>query len=368
MKIICSKSQLLSGVNIVSKAVSGKTTMEILQCILIETNTDHIKMTANDTELGIETIIEGDIVRPGHIALEARLFSDIIRKLPDQEVIIETEENGNTHIYCEQMKCNIMGRKGDDFSYLPEIEKDHKISISQFDLKEIIRQTIFSISNNENNRLMTGELIKIKDNRLSVTALDGHRISIRNINLSDSYDQSEIIVPGKTLSEITKIIPGEAEDVVNLFITDKHILFEFDKTRVLSRLLEGKFYNISHMVSNDYETRVTINKMDFLRCLDRSTLFIKESEKKPIILRIQDDQMELRIASEIGSMNDQLPIRKEGKNLTIGLNPRFMVDALRAIDEEEISLYMINEVAPCIMKDEDNTYMYLILPIAIPNY
>ena len=368
MKIICLKSQLLSGVNIVSKAVSGKTTMEILQCILIETNTDNIKMTANDTELGIETIIEGDIVRPGHIALEARLFSDIIRKLPDQEVIIETEENGNTHIYCEQMKCSIMGRKGDDFSYLPEIEKDHKISISQFDLKEIIRQTIFSISNNENNRLMTGELIKIKDNRLSVTALDGHRISIRNINLSDSYDQSEIIVPGKTLSEITKIIPGEAEDVVNLFITDKHILFEFDKTRVLSRLLEGKFYNISHMVSNDYETRVTINKMDFLRCLDRSTLFIKESEKKPIILRIQDDQMELRIASEIGSMNDQLPIRKEGKNLTIGLNPRFMVDALRAIDEEEISLYMINEVAPCIMKDEDNTYMYLILPIAIPNY
>lgn len=368
MKIICSRSQLLSGVNIVSKAVSGKTTMDILQCILVETESDHIKLTANDTELGIETIIEGEIIQPGHIALEAKIFSEIIKKLPDNEVIIETDDNGKTHIRCEQMHCSIAGKKGDDFSYLPEINRDTKVTVSQFDFKEIIRQTIFSISNNENNRLMTGELIRIHDNRLSVTSLDGHRISIRNIELSDSYPDKEIIVPGKSLSEVSKILPGEAKDSVNLYITDKHILFEFDNTKVVSRLLEGKFYNISQMLSNDYETRILVNKMDLLRCLDRSTLFIRESDKKPIILNINENNMELRIASEIGSMKDEISLKKEGKNLIIGFNPRFLVDALRVIDEEEISIYLINDVAPCIIKDENNSYLYLILPIAIPNY
>ncbi len=367
MKIICSKSQLLGGVNIVSKAVSGKTTMDILQCILVETGSDGIKLTANDTELGIETMIEGEIVQSGHIALEAKIFSDIIRKLPDSEVVIETEENGRTVITCEQMRCTITGKSGEDFTRLPDINKDNKITISQFDLKEIIRQTIFSISNNENNRLMTGELIHINGNKLTITSLDGHRISLRNIELSDSYPDMEIIVPGKTLAEISKILSGEAEEMISLYITDRHVLFEFDRTRVVSRLLEGKFYNISQMLSTDYETKIIVNKMDLLRCLDRSTLFVKESEKRPIILQIEEDKMELRIASDIGSMKDTLYLKKEGKDLTIGFNPRFLVDALRVIDEEEISIYMINSIAPCIIRDDAHSYLYLILPINVNN-
>lgn len=367
MKIICSKSHLLNGVNIVSKAVSGKTTMDILQCILIEAESDCIRLTANDTELGIETIIEGDVVQSGHIALEAKIFSEIIKKLPENEVIIETEENGSTNIHCEQMHCNIMGKKGDDFTHLPEINKDTKIIVSQFDFKEIIRQTIFSISNNENNKLMTGELIQIDGSTLTITSLDGHRISVRSIALSDSYPKMEIIVPGKTLSEISKILPGESEDSVNLYITDRHVLFEYENTKVVSRLLEGKFYNINQMLSTDYETKIIVNKMELLRCLDRSTLFVKESDKKPIILQIGEDNMELKIASDIGSMKDQLNLKKEGKDLVIGFNPRFLVDALRVIDEEEISIYMINSIAPCIIRDDENSYLYLILPINVNN-
>lgn len=366
MKIICSKESLLNGVNIVSRAVSGKTTMDILQCILIEAETDTITFTANDTEIGIETIVDGDIVRPGHIALEAKIFSEIIKKLPDNEVIIDTDDNGNTHILCEHMHCSIMGFKGDDFTHLPEINKETRITVSQFDFKEIIRQTIFSISNNENNRLMTGELLKIYDNKMSITSLDGHRISIRTIELANSFFPVEVIVPGKTMSEISKILPGDSKDNVDIYITERHILFEFGHTRVVSRLLEGKFYNISHMISSDYETKITVNKMELIRCLDRSTLFIKESDRKPIVLKIGEDNMILGIASEIGSMKDEISLTKEGKNLNIGFNPRFLVDALRVIDEENISIYFINDVAPCIIRDEKNSYLYLILPIAIP--
>ncbi|MCD8019258.1 MAG: DNA polymerase III subunit beta, partial [Clostridiales bacterium] len=348
MKIICSKNQLLHGINIVSKAVSNKSTMEILQCILIEANDNIIKLTANDTELGIETIIEGDIIVSGKIALEARLFSEIIKKVPENDVIIESNSNVNTSITCEQMECNIMGKEGDDFTHLPKVEKNNKISISQFDLKEIIRQTIFSISDNENNKIMTGELLNINGNKFKMTSLDGHRISIRNTILSDDYPEIEVIIPGKTLTEVSKILPGEAEDVVNLYITDKHVLFEFENTRVVSRLLEGKFYNIRQMLSTDYETKVTVNKMEFLRCLDRSTLFIKESDKKPVVLKISDNKMELMINTQVGSMDDKIQIEKEGKDLLIGFNPRFLADALRVIDEEDIVMYMINSIGPCI--------------------
>ena len=367
MKVICQKSQLLRGINTVSKAVSNKTTMTILECILIETEDNQIKLTANNTELGIETIIDGEIVTPGKIALEAKIFSEIIKKLPESDIILETEANGNTSIHCEQLHCNIMGRPGDDFAHLPEISRENKITVSQYDLKEVIRQTIFSVSDNENNKLMTGELLNIKDNMLTITSLDGHRISVRKIELSDSYEETEIIVPGKTLQEISKILPGEAKDSVNLYITDKHILFEFENTLVVSRLLEGKFYNINQMLSTDYETKITVNKMDLLRCLDRSTLFVKESDKKPIILKIESEKMELMISSEIGSMRDQLMLEKEGKDLTIGFNPKFLVDALRVIDEEEITIYMINSIAPCIIRDENASYLYLILPINVNN-
>ena len=367
MKVICQKSQLLRGINTVSKAVSNKTAMTILECILIETEDNQIKLTANNTELGIETIIDGEIVTPGKIALEAKIFSEIIKKLPESDIILETEANGNTSIHCEQLHCNIMGRPGDDFAHLPEISRENKITVSQYDLKEVIRQTIFSVSDNENNKLMTGELLNIKDNMLTITSLDGHRISVRKIELSDSYEETEIIVPGKTLQEISKILPGEAKDSVNLYITDKHILFEFENTLVVSRLLEGKFYNINQMLSTDYETKITVNKMDLLRCLDRSTLFVKESDKKPIILKIESEKMELMISSEIGSMRDQLMLEKEGKDLTIGFNPKFLVDALRVIDEEEITIYMINSIAPCIIRDENASYLYLILPINVNN-
>ena len=207
MKLICSKSNLLRGVNIVSKAVPTRTTMAILECILIDASTNEIKLMANDMELGIETRVEGDITERGVIALDAKIFSEIVRKLPDSDVMIETDASFKTVISCEKAKFNIVGKSGDDFSYLPYIEKNDAIVISQFTLKEVIRQTIFSIADNDNNKLMTGELFEIIENELKVVSLDGHRISIRNIELKNNYENKKVVVPGKTLQEISKIVP-----------------------------------------------------------------------------------------------------------------------------------------------------------------
>ena len=363
MKLICSKSNLLHGVNIVSKAVPTRTTMAILECLLIDASANEIKLTANDMELGIETKIEGEIAERGVIALDAKIFSEIVRKLPDSDVTIETDASFKTTITCEKAKFNIVGKSGDDFSYIPYIERNEPIIMSQFTLKEVIRQTIFSIADNDNNKLMTGELFEIEENDLKVVSLDGHRISIRNIELKNNYSHKKVVVPGKTLQEVSKILPGSAEDEVSIFLTDNHIVFEFENTTVVSRLIEGEYFKIEQMLSSDYETKVKINKRELLDCIDRATLLVKEGDKKPIIMNITDDSMELKINSFIGSMNEDIDIAKEGKDILIGFNPKFFIDALRVIDEEEVTLYMVNPKAPCFIKDDEGTFIYLILPV-----
>ncbi len=363
MKIICSKTSLLKGVNIVLKAVPVRTTMDILECIYINAENGSIKLTANDMELGIETVVEGSILEEGHIALSARLFSDIVRKLPDNDITITTDENFHALITCEKAKFNIAGRSGDDFVQLPRIEKQQHYAISQFSLKQIISKTIFSAASGENNPIMTGEYFEFADNTLKVTALDGQRIAIRKIELKESYEPAGIIVPGKTMNEISKILTDDIDSEVSIYITNLHILFEFDNTTVVSRLIEGKYFDVVRMISSDYNTRMVIGKRDLQGCIDRATLLIRESDRNPIILSVRDSAAELTVQSEIGSMDEVIDIDQEGSDITIGFNPRFMLDAIRVIDEDDIPVYMNNSRTPLILRDDAGTYTYVILPI-----
>jgi len=367
MKIVCTKSNLLTGVQTVAKAVPNKTTMSILECILVDTTDGNIKLTANDMELGIETVIEGEILEKGIIALDAKIFLDIVRKLPDNDVTIRTDDFFKTTITCEKAKFNIIGKSGEDFSYLPEIEKNDCVVVSQFTLKEVIRQTIFSIADNENNKLMTGELFEIEGDMMKVVSLDGHRISVRKIELKNSYDSRKVVVPGKTLSEVSKILSGDMDKDVNLFFTDKHILFEFDETIVVSRLIEGEYFKIEQMLSSDYETKIIMKKRELLDCIDRATLLVKEGDKKPVIIDVRDTSMQLKMNSTVGSMDEEIDIEKEGKDIKIGFNPRFLIDALRVIEDEDILIYMVNPKAPCFIKDEKESYIYMILPVNFIN-
>ena len=363
MHIICDKSKLIEVMNIVMKAIPGKTTMMILECVVIEVKDNQIKLIANDLQLGIETLIDGEIKQEGSVAVGAKVFFEIIRKLPSDNVSITVDEDYHMNISCGKAKFNIMAKATDEFPYLPNIVKDKNVNISQFTLKDIIRQTVFSISDNENAKVMTGELFEIHDSELKVVSLDGHRISIRKVKLNQSYDDVSVIIPGKTLIEISKIINGGMDDEVSIFFTDKHVLFEFEDTIVLSRLIEGEYYKIDKMLSTDYETKVTVNKREMLECIDRSTLLLKESDKKPVIIDVQDDYMKFAMNSAIGSMDEDIDASKEGKDILIGFNPRFLMDALRVIDEDEITMYMINPKAPCFIRDQEETYIYLILPV-----
>ncbi|MCR5641552.1 MAG: DNA polymerase III subunit beta [Lachnospiraceae bacterium] len=365
MKIVCSQAELSKGVNIVSKAVPTRTTMAILECILIDASSDEIKLIANDMEIAIETVIEGRVEERGIIAIDARFFGDVVRNLPNNDVTIETNDKLQTTITCEKALFSITGKSGEDFPNMPMIQRNQPIVISQFTLRETIRQTIFSTSDSDKIKILTGELFEISGNKLKVVSLDGHRVSIRNILLKDSYEDKKVIVPGKTLQEIRKIISGSTEDNTNIFITDNHIIFEFDKTVVVSRLLEGDYFNIDQMISTDYETKVKINKKDLYSSITRSTLMVKEEDKKPIIMNVEDNKMNLKISSFFGKFDESIDISKEGKNLQIGFNPKFFIDALNVIDDEEVTIYMLDYKNPCMIKNDNEDYIYVILPVNI---
>jgi len=365
MKLSFSKTDLLKGINIVLKAVSSKTTLPILKCILIDATDGNIKLFANDMELAITTVVDGNIIEKGSIALEARIFSEIARRLPEGDITIETNEKMTATIKCGKSVFSIPGQDASDFPPVPDIEKEIHLGMSQFTLKEMIRQTIFSLNINENNKLMTGELFELKNNALRMVALDGHRIAIRKIILAGNYEDKKVIVPGKTLGEIAKILSDNLEDQMNIYFSKNHILFEFDNTCVYSRLIEGDYFHVDNMLGGDPQTKIKINKKEFYSSLERAELLIKEGENKPIIFEASDEIMDMKINTALGSMHEDIQIEKEGNDIRIGFNPKFIIDALKVIDDEDIDLYMINQKAPCFIKNEDETYLYLILPVNI---
>ena len=367
MKFTCKKSDFTEGINIVLKAVSGKSTMPILECVTIEANGDRMKLTTNDMELGIETLIPAQVEVPGVVLVNAKMIAEIIRKLPEDEVYFEVDDRLNILIFCGKAKFNLPGKESEEFPMLPSIEKEKKIVISQFTLKEMIRQTIFSISDNENNKILTGELFEITGDEFKIASLDLHRVSIRKIQLKESYDNIKVVIPGKALNEISKILSGNLEDEVTIFFSTNYVMFELENTIILTRLIEGNFYNVNQMLSSDYETKIKINKSEFLGCIDRATLLLRDAEKKPVIMNIEDNNVKMEMNTKIGSMDEDISLEKEGKDLKIAFNPKFLIDVLRVVEDEDIYLYLINSKSPCFIKNEDETYIYLILPVNL-NY
>jgi len=363
MHIICEKNIITNAISIVSKAVQNKSAMNINECILLDAKDSVIKLIANDGNLGIETSIEGKVIEAGTIALDAKMFGDIIRKLPDLDIDIKNDEDLITTIKCGKSKFSIIGRDGDEFTRLPIINSENNIIMSQYSLKELIRQTAFSTSENDINKIMGGILFDISGDNLKVASLDGHRISLRRIKLKESYEDNKIIIPVKALNELSKIMPGSTDDNIEIHYNKNQILFLFDNTKMVSSLMEGEYFDVDRMILSDYESKVVINKKSLYECIDRTTLLVKENDKKPIILTFHDNNLKIKINSTLGSMDEDLEVVQDGKDIMIGFNPKFILDALKVIDDEEVSLYMMNSKAPAVIKDESASYIYLLLPI-----
>ena len=362
MEIVVSKEELARGVNTVNKAVPGKTTMPILECILFDATDGKIKLTANDMEMAVETSVDGDTAEYGKAAIDARMLTELVKKLPDSDVTIKTDST-TALIRCDKVKANIPIRNGEDYPAIPAVQRGLAVTISQFSLRDIIRQTIFSADESNVNKLMGGELFEISGSSLKVVALDGHRIATRSLELRGDFGNQKVVIPAKTLNEISRILNGGVNDEVSIYLTGNHALFEFAGTTVVTRLIDGDYFDTAKMTNMESTTQVRINKREFLESIDRSTLFVSNMDKKPVIVDITDDRLEWSVKTMSGGMTEDLEIKKSGEDIKIGFNPRFLIDALRAIDDEEITLHLITPKMPCIIKDDKNSYLYLILPV-----
>lgn len=366
MKIICQKETLLNSISIASKAVSYKKNMEILECILLIAKNNELTLITNDTEMGIETVLDDGVFieEAGMIAVNARMLNDVIRKMPEGDIEISSDEE--TYISFKSGDIvfdKIVAHSGETFTLLPHVNYNYNFKVLSFTLKEMIRQTVFSVAGEEANRMMTGELFEIKNDKLRIVSLDGHRVALRQVALREHNENRKVIIPARTLNEISKIIGDDPEDEILISLSDNHILFKYGNTQIVSQLIDGDYYEIDALMTTDYSTRVVVNKQSLLECIDRSTLLVRDTDRKPIVFEITDNVMKLQLKSDFGSMNEPLPIEKEGDDLMIAFNPQFFIDALKVISDEEVVLYMTNPKYPCFIRDASDSYIYLILPV-----
>lgn len=365
MKFTCPRENLLNGINIVSKAVSGRTTLPILECILLTVSKEGFKLTANNLELGIETaFIDADVEETGIIAIEAKIFSEIIRRINGESVSIETDEKNMTLISSGFSQFKIAGQDGEDFPMLPIVEKNNEYVLFQNDLRNMIRQTIFSIAQDESKPVLTGELIELSNNSINMVSVDGYRISYKKSNLISGNDNIEVIVPGKTLNEISKILSNEGEDKVSLYVTDKHILFDLGKSIVVSRLIEGEYIKYRQSFTEDFKTKIIVSRSELISSLERACLISRDSKKIPVKLEIGGNRIIINSNAELGTAHEEIEIDCDGDGLKIAFNPRYLIEALKVIEEDKVAIQFTASLSPCIIKPLDgDEYKYLILPL-----
>ena len=369
MKIICEKEKLLKGINSVVRAVPTRTTMPILEGILIQTNKNQLKLTSYDLELGIEYTMDCDVKEEGNTVVNSIMFSEIIRKLPDSDISIEINENNLLVIECEGSLYKLSTMNPDEFPELPKIVIENSIQIDQTILKNMIRKTIFAVSVEENRPIFTGCLFEVINNSLNVVAIDGFRMGWVSNRLNNPNNNFKAVIPGKTLNEVNKIIL-DSFDSIKIGVSKNQAVFEMENCKIVTRLLDGEFLNYVSVIPNNWETRIRVNKNILQNCFERVSLIssssIEKEKKYPVKISIEVGKIVISCTNQTGDAKEDIYTETEGKDLEIGVNPKYFLDALKAIEDEEIYVTFGSNISPCVIKPIDETlrnYTYMILPI-----
>ena len=369
MKIVCYKENILKAINSVVKGVASKTTMPILEGILIQTNDKEIKLTTYDLEIGIEYIMECEVEEQGSTVVNAIMFSEIIRKLPDTEIHITLNDKNLLEIECEGSLYKLATMNPEEFPELPKIEVENSIEIDQTILKNMIRKTIFAVSNEETRPIFTGCLFEIENNKLTVVAVDGFRLALRSIFLNKQSNNFKAVIPGKTLNEVNKILLDSFEPV-KIGVAKNQALFEMDNCKIVTRILDGEFLNYKNVIPSNWETRIKVNKNNIQNSFERISLIssstVEKEKKYPVKVKVDIGKITISCTNQTGDAKEELYVSTEGKNLEAGFNPKYFLDSLKAIDDEEVYVEFGSSISPCLIKStENNDYTYMILPIRL---
>ena len=367
MKIICEKENIIKALNSVTKAVASKPNNPILEGILIQTNNNEVKLTTYDLEIGIEYIISCVVQEEGAIVINATMFSEIIRKLPNTEITIYVNENNLLVIECEGSLYKLATMNPNEFPELPQINIENSIQIEQNVLKEMIRRTIFAVSTEENRPIFTGCLFEIVNNKLNVVAVDGFRLAWKSKYLQSKVNDFKAVIPGRTLNEINKIL-ADSFEMITIGVAKNQALFELENCKIVTRLLDGEFLNYSSVIPETWETRIRVNRINLLNCFERISLIssssIEREKKYPVKVSIDIGKIIISCTNQTGDAKEEMMVSTEGKNLEVGFNPKYFLDACRCIDDEEIFIDFGTSISPSIIRPiDEGDYVYMILPI-----
>ena len=363
MKFICNRDVLLNSINIVSKAVNTTSTLDILKGIKIEAK-ENVKLTGSDLDLSIESVFDADVREQGSLIIDARIFGEIIRKLPIGDVELVTTDNNEIKINCSNTKFNILYLSSEGYPEIKKVEDGEKIKIYSRDLREIIKNTIFAVSNNESRPVLTGSKFEITKSNMKVVSIDGSRLALRNQIIPETnFDNLSCVVPGRVLNELIKILKDD-ETIVEINIKNNSVMFTFDTFTIISRLLEGEFFDYTKAIPSTCEIKAVVDVKKLTDMVERASIIINYDDPKiPVIINISGSKINVECISKRGNFNESLEIDKQGKDLKIGIDSKLLLDALKSIEFEKAVFEFNTEISPCVIKPiEGESFIYMVLP------
>jgi len=385
MKFICSQESLIHGIQTVQKGISNKIGLPIYNGILFEVSKDNkVHLFATDLEIGIDCYVPAQVMEGGAVVIPNRIISELIRKFPEGNIEVESKENNVTTIKENNSVYNILGFSADEFSNFPEIEIKSKIKLSQKILKDTIQKTIFSASKDENRSFLNGALFKIIDNKIEVVTTDSHRLSLKTIPTSkideNIIQESEVIIPYRTLSELYKLLTDEKEVFVEINVGEKQIVFilfpngQKNSIRIYSRLIEGQFPNYHQIIPKSFKTEIKINTDEFRNKMERISLFVRE-DLNTVKLKIENEEnvseekceiLIKALSQNIGEAHETIICSKKGEDIVITFNSKYILDVLRIIKTKNIEIKFNDPLNPVIIQPEnDKNYLYILMPVRI---
>lgn len=362
MKFKVNKQDLLNGIQIVQNVVSSRATLPILSNILLEAQSNGLRLIATDLDMGISCVIPVNVIEEGAITISSKRFSDVVKELPDATIDVVVKKNNQIDIECEKCKFKLSGLPKDEFPKFPDFKDKEAVSIEQSVLKNILEATSFAVSHEETRYILNGILLEIKDNFIKLVATDGRRLALRESKLpTPTKKEIRVIVPIKAMQEISRNLTEEGEALMMLGVNQ--VLFDINKTLIVSRLIEGEFPNYQQVIPKPVENKLTLNREDFLAAIRRANL-LSTPDFQAIKFEVFKNKIVIsKSTPDVGESREELDMDYAGKELIIGFNPHYLIDVLKTIKEEEISLELSDADKPGVIRSEG--YLYLVLPMRI---
>ncbi len=367
MKIICNTLELSEACQNVQRAASNKTAIPAIEGILMSAKDGVLTLTGYDLEMGITTSIPARVEEAGDLVLNAHMFSETLRKLPESNVSIDSDARHIATISCGEFESTLIGISAEEYPDLPSVSGGYPIAISQEILKDMIRKTIFSAAVKDSKIVHTGIKFEIEQNHIRLIAVDGVRLAIRNENINYEGENLSFVVPAKTLSEVTKLMTDDDTEV-NIGVGKRHIIFEVNGYNIISRLLDGEFLNYKAAIPSSTKTVINVNTRSLIDSIDRTSLIITDKLKSPVKCVFGDNLIKISSITSLGTANDRISADISGDNCTIGFNNKYMLDALKVCDTDEIKILLNGPVAPILLvPNQGDEFIFLILPVRLKN-